>query len=53
MHVKLTDMELLGEGVEVDVGIYMFVDVIDEIVGDFSLFFYRIFLHGMYCSQFY
>jgi hypothetical protein len=53
MHVKLADMELLGEGVEIDVGIYVFVDVVDEIIGDFSLFFYRIFLHGMYCSNIY
>ena len=51
MHVKLADMELLGECVEVDVCIYVFVDIVDEIVGDFSLFFYRIFFHGMYCSK--
>jgi hypothetical protein len=29
----------------------VFVDIVDEIVGDFSLFFYRIFFHGMYCSK--
>jgi hypothetical protein len=51
MQMKLADTEVLAQFIKVNISIYVFVDVVDDVVGDFGVFLYRVFFHTLIIAR--